>query len=215
MPARPPLSLPLSAAAAFSALLSLILIDWAPLDRFDSAVSQAFREYGASRPALIAVLRIGTDLAATVPFLTVGLVLSVALLVHGRRRPAAFTGAVCALVPLLWILMHLLLVHPRPAHGFVPVHGNSFPSGHTSNAATLALLAVLLLWPLLRRPGRVVVLLLAGGLALVIGVTRMALLAHWPTDILGGWLLALTVVPLAARVTRADVPTSAVCASGH
>ena len=45
---------------------------------------------------------------------------------------------------------------------------------------------------------------LAAGFALFVGLTRLVLLAHWPADVLGGWLLALAVVPLLARA--ADRP---------
>jgi undecaprenyl-diphosphatase len=35
--------------------------------------------------------------------------------------------------------------------------------------------------------------------AVLIGLTRLVLLAHFPTQVLGGWLLALAVVPAVAR----------------
>jgi len=100
---------------------------------------------------------------------------------------------------VLWSLGHWLLHRPRPADGFVTVASNGFPSGHASNAAAAALLVVLLLWPRQTRLGRVVTVVLAAGFAVVIGLTRLMLLAHWPADVLGGWLLALVVVPVAAR----------------
>jgi undecaprenyl-diphosphatase len=95
--------------------------------------------------------------------------------------------------------MHLWLLHPRPENGFVTVASNGFPSGHTSNATAAALLVVYLLGPRLSRRGTVLLLLGATVFALLIGLSRLTLLAHFPTEVLGGWLLGLAVVPLTAH----------------
>ncbi|MGI5214160.1 phosphatase PAP2 family protein [Plantactinospora sp. CA-290183] len=208
MIARPPLAVPLLALAAFLVLLALTLGGWAPLDRFDAAASDGFREHGTANPRLVSVLRVATDVAATVPFVAAGLLVGLALAARSRRRAAAFCVAVTVVVPVLWGLMHALVHHPRPVDGFVVVHSNGFPSGHTSNAAAAALVAVLLLWPRLAGPARPVAVALAALFALFVALTRVALLAHWPTDVLGGWLLALAVVPLLARIV--DPPGRAV-----
>lgn len=211
MIARPPPALPLLALAGFLLLLGLTIGGWPPLDDFDAAISRTFREYGDARPGLIGVVRIATDVAATIPFLIVGLLSSLALAGRRERRPALFCAIVTVTGPVLWGLLHWLLHHPRPADGFVMVQSNGFPSGHTSNAAAAALVAVLLLWPRTGRAGRAFTVALAVGFAGLVGTTRLALLAHWPADVLGGWLLALTVVPLAAYAAsrlpaRADDP---------
>ncbi|MEU4567017.1 phosphatase PAP2 family protein [Micromonospora sp. NPDC023956] len=206
MIARPPLLLPLLALTALLVLAVPVLTDWAPLDRADRALSEAFRGYGDHRPGLVSALRILTDVAATVPFLVAGAVAALALLVRGRRAAAAFCAVVTVAVPVLWGLAHWLLHNPRPLDGFVTVTSNGFPSGHTSNAAAAALVVVLLAWPRLARTGRLVVVTAATAFAVFVGLTRVALLAHWPTDVLGGWLLALTVVPLAAYAVRERAP---------
>jgi membrane-associated phospholipid phosphatase len=90
------------------------------------------------------------------------------------------------------------------------VHGNWFPSGHTANATAAALTALLLLWPRVGRAGRAAGLVAAVAFALFVGVTRIALLVHWPSDVLGGWLLGLAVVPLTAvLVARVSARVSA------
>ncbi|WP_121156254.1 phosphatase PAP2 family protein [Micromonospora pisi] len=201
MIARPPVVLPLLASIAFLVLTGLVLAGWAPLDSFDAATSEAFRRYGDRHPGLVSVLRITTDISATVPYLLIGAVASGGLLARGERRLATCCAAVTVLVPVLWGLLHWGVHHPRPLDGFVVVHSNGFPSGHTSNATATALTAVLLLWPSLARTGRVVAVSLAALFAIFIGVTRLALLAHWPADVFGGWLLGLAVVPLTVYAT--------------
>lgn len=74
-----------------------------------------------------------------------------------------------------------------------PVHLNdSFPSGHTLTAWTLASV----LWMGLERPWRGLIVVLA----ILVGVSRMALGVHWPTDVLGGiglgWLVGQVSVSL-------------------
>ncbi|BCB84140.1 phosphatase PAP2 family protein [Phytohabitans suffuscus] len=191
------------ALVGFLALTALVLGDWAPIERIDVTVSDGLRGYGTDHQRLVDVLRVATDIGATLPFVAAGVVVTVALLLRRHRREAYLCAAVTVLIPVLWGIMHAVLHRPRPPDGFVFVDSNGFPSGHTSHAASAALVAVLLLWPHLARRGRALVVAGAVALAVFVGGTRMLLLAHWPTDVLGGWLLALTVVPLAARALTA------------
>ena len=60
----------------------------------------------------------------------------------------------------------------------------SFPSGHATNAMAILLLAALLV-PKNRRGFW---LCLALGLSLLVGMSRLALGVHWPSDVVGGLL---------------------------
>ena len=196
MTSRPGLRLPIAAACAFL-LLTVVAISSRPA--LDPAISERFRDLGDAHPTLIAWVRIATDVAATIPFLTAGVLLTLFLAVRRERRSAIFAAVITAAVPTLWSLMHLWLLHPRPENGFVTVPGNGFPSGHTSNATAAALLAFYLLSPRLSRRATTILMLAATLFALLVGLSRLTLLAHWPTEVLGGWLLGLAVVPLAAH----------------
>jgi membrane-associated phospholipid phosphatase len=207
MIARMPLAVPVGAVCAFVLLVALDVGGWAPLGRFDEAVSEGFRRYGAGNAGVVAVVRVLTDVAATVPFLLVGAALAGLLAARHDRARALFVGAVTVAVPALWGLFHALLHSPRPVDGFVFVDSFGFPSGHTSNASAAALVAALLVWPVVAGRARVALVVGAAGFAALIGLTRLVLLAHWPTDVLGGWLLALSVVPLLARAAPAATRT--------
>jgi membrane-associated phospholipid phosphatase len=203
MIARPPLVVPLVSLAAFLGLMTLVVGDWAPVERLDVTLIEDLRGYGADHPRLVDVLRVATDIAATVTFVAAGVIAAAGLLLRRHRREAYLCAWVTVLIPVLWGLMHWGLHRPRPPDGFVFVDSNGFPSGHTSHAASAALVAVLLLWPHLARRGRALVVTAAAALALFVSATRVLLLAHWPADVLGGWLLALAVVPLTAHAVTA------------
>jgi len=204
-PARPPAALPLAALAAFGVLLGLVAADWPPLVGWDDAVIATLRGYGTARPVFVDWLRTLTNLAATIPYVAVGAAATLLYAVRRDRRATLFCALVTAVVPILWGVMHAALHNPRPVDGFVVVDSSGFPSGHTSNAAAFAIALVLLVWPRAGGAARAATCLAAAAFALFIGFTRVALLAHWPTDVLGGFLLAAAVVPLAARVATLGV----------
>ncbi|MET0269835.1 MAG: phosphatase PAP2 family protein, partial [Sphingomonas sp.] len=83
----------------------------------------------------------------------------------------------------------LLVARPRP--DLLPhldaVTSASFPSGHAANGAILYLALALLAPPRWRR------FAIVGAVMLVcaIGVSRVALAVHWPSDVIAGWCLGL------------------------
>lgn len=74
-------------------------------------------------------------------------------------------------------------------HGVV-VTNASFPSGHTVMAAVVYLtLGVLLARTLPRRRLRVFVIAVSALVAILVGLSRVYLGVHWPTDVLAGWTI--------------------------
>jgi undecaprenyl-diphosphatase len=56
------------------------------------------------------------------------------------------------------------------------------------------------LWPLLPGPWRRTVAVGAPLWAVAVGISRVALVVHWPSDVIGGWLLAIAVVTAASSL---------------
>jgi undecaprenyl-diphosphatase len=104
-----------------------------------------------------------------------------------RRRP--FAALIMLVVPTLNGMSNSLLkegfgrVRPDLTPHLDSVASLAYPSGHASNAMAFFLLAALLL----SKGNRWRVAAVA--IALTIGVSRLALGVHWPSDVLGGWLL--------------------------
>jgi undecaprenyl-diphosphatase len=121
-----------------------------------------------------------------------------------RPRPwwlGALSGvAALGVGQLLRIGLAEWIRRPRPpaADWAAPAGGFALPSGHTT-AATLA--AGLLCWGLARthsRAWRTLGVTAAVCWAVAVGATRIYLGVHWPTDVVGGWLLGTLLTVLAA-----------------
>lgn len=136
---------------------------------------------------------IGRDVTALGGYAVLSLLVSVAflrMLIAGRRRAAVFL-----LVAVLGAFLTTRVAKTgfeRPRPDLVP-HGSyvvsaSFPSGHSSMSAVVYLtLGVLLARFEQRRRLKVFVLAVAVMVTLLVGVSRVYLGVHWPSDVLGGW----------------------------
>jgi undecaprenyl-diphosphatase len=114
------------------------------------------------------------------------------LLLRKRLRTALFLFAAIAGGQLLSSLLKHGFDRPRPdlvPHG-MQVYTASFPSGHAMMTAVVYLtLAALLARSESRRRIKSYLLLLAASVTLTVGVSRVYLGVHWPSDVLGGWMI--------------------------
>lgn len=132
-----------------------------------------------------------------------------------RRFARAVTMlGVLAAGQLLRVGASYLVARARPPAGdwAVPASGYAFPSGHTNNAALAAtLLAWMITRRLHRRWARTLVWAVAVTAALAVGLTRIYLGVHWPSDVLGSWALSaawLGAAHLMLRLSRSDEVSS-------
>ncbi|WP_329236067.1 phosphatase PAP2 family protein [Actinoallomurus sp. NBC_01490] len=159
----------------------------------------------AHRPG--AARAVAADLTAT----GVGVVPYVLALAAGALTGRGARGRALAAVAAMLVLLVVQLLRfglataigrsrPPSADWAVHVSGFAFPSGHTVTSATAA---GLLIWALCRRDGgwpRTVAVSLLALWAAAVGLTRIYLGVHWPTDVAGGWLMTVLLLGLAAMV---------------
>lgn len=114
------------------------------------------------------------------------------LLLAGLRRTAASVLASSLSGMLLSWLLKGLFDRPRPdlvPHGAY-VLSPSFPSGHAMLSALVYLtLAALVARQLPHRRLRLHVICVAVVLTLLVGISRVYLGVHWPSDVLAGWAI--------------------------
>ena len=119
------------------------------------------------------------------------------LVIAARRRswwPVVFSAAPVAASVAVTLLVKAALARPDP-HGGVSTSGGAYPSGHMVAVVVCLAVCLLVAWPRVRWWWWALLAAPAGLMAASLVVTA----AHWPSDVLGGALLALAVVAGASR----------------
>ena len=131
-------------------------------------------------------------------FVIWGAVLVLVALARERGRVALAVAVVLTLAPLSADWLKPLLAHPHSRLGEVGIGSASWPSGHATAAAALAMCAVLVAPERMRL--RVGVL----GAAFALGAGCALLIREWhmPSDVLGGYLMAGLWTALAVAGVR-------------
>jgi membrane-associated phospholipid phosphatase len=134
----------------------------------------------------------------------VGTALVLGSLLSRRLRLALIVAVVLIAASLFTHVVKDFVSRPRPPwEHFAPSPGFSFPSGHALNSTVMyGLLAVIVGRSGVRRTIRRLAVAVGVTLPFVIGVSRIALGVHYPSDVLGGWLGGIAFVALAATVVR-------------
>ena len=88
-----------------------------------------------------------------------------------------------------------------PGADLMDTSGFSFPSSHAlSCTATYGLIAVVVWRSDLPRPLRLIVAVIGVTLPILVGLSRIALDVHYPSDVLAAWLAGVAFVALAATL---------------
>ncbi len=132
------------------------------------------------------------------------------LFLRGHRTLAVIA---VLMTSLSWLPGHVaktLFPRDRPGAVTQPVWevlgANSYPSGHTGLVVAATITAVFVLTALGHRRGRVVAMVVGGVWTVVVGLSRLEVAVHFPTDVLGGMGLdggmAVVLWPLAAGLNH-------------
>ncbi len=185
------------------------------LTNFDRIITGFVR--GFTTPGLTSFMKLVSNMGSFLVLVSVALVAFLILRKHTRHY---WDSAMVAInLTGVWLLNELLkrIFHrPRPdIDRLVEVTGYSFPSGHAMiNMGFYGFLAYILWVNLKGSPLRYLTTAVLGMLILLIGISRVYLGAHYPSDVLAGfaaggfWLvgsiLALQTVRHYKRKTNSD-----------
>lgn len=184
-------------------LLTLVFLlaglNGGPVQQVDAYIIATTKEARASWPGLSPLAATITALGGAAVTLTVA-GLATLYLLFKRQWPSA-------LILLVTVLGERALVDwlkeevakPRPLDGALFVGSQAYPSGHAANSMTAFLAVALLAVPQAHRAKAAIAAIL---LSLLVGLTRVLLGVHWPSDVVGGWALGLLTVALALAVAR-------------
>jgi membrane-associated phospholipid phosphatase len=202
VPRSPKIALQAALACAAGLGVTLVLAYFAPpFGGRDAATLQGFVDL--NRPHLTPLLSHVAHLADPAPYGLIGLALVIIALARRRGRVALAIANVLIWAPVTSEVLKPLLSHPRPQEwlGDGQIAAASWPSGHATAAMALALCAVLAV-PARWRPAAAT----AGGLfSLAVAYAILVLGWHFPSDVIGGFLVAGLWTALAvAAVARLD-----------
>lgn len=194
-----PYSAGMRKVARVSALASIIFfcllgfsIYLYPVLKFDVQISKNIQAIGTPKnlgPLMAAVSFSGKPLVASASILIV----SALFFLFSYRREALFVLA-AFVADGINSLIKLLIDRPRPSEGFVQVlerlNDPSFPSGHVVHYVVFfGFLYVIsfFMWKF-SRTTQIAISAVFFALILSVALSRVYLGAHWPTDVLGGYL---------------------------
>src|SRR5438874_5019259 len=201
--ARQPRIALLAALACVAGLgVTLALAYFAPpFGGRDAATLQGFVDL--NRPRLTPWLSHIAHLADPAPYALIGLALIVLALARRRGRVVLAIALILIWAEVTTQALKPLLAHPRPQEwlGKGQIAAAAWPSGHATAAMALALCGVLAVPARWRRAAATV-----GGLfALAVAYAILTLGWHFPSDVIGGFLVAAFWTSLAvAAVWRLD-----------
>jgi undecaprenyl-diphosphatase len=133
------------------------------------------------------------------------------LLAARKPASAAFLFVSIAAGMALNAVLKVQFLRPRPAlvTHLVQVQTTSFPSGHAMNSAIVYLtLGGLLARSQTSRAVRIYLLSVALGLTVMVGISRIYLGVHWPSDVLAGWSVGSAWALGSSLLARAMQPAT-------
>jgi undecaprenyl-diphosphatase len=170
--------------------------------RVDSAFLQWL--HSGATPTLDRIAIALTSMGSA-PAITIAAVLISATLFRARhRRAAAFVVASVGGAAIADTLLKLWFQRVRPSlwSPVITELDYSFPSGHSMLSMVLALVIVSLLW---QTRWRALSIALAVVYVFVIGLTRLYLGVHFPTDVVAGWCAGSIWVVITAKAIRSPL----------
>jgi undecaprenyl-diphosphatase len=185
-----------------AAALALLIFSWLGREivaGVTPAVDARFRDaiHDYASPGLTRIMIAASRYGGPAWLVPISLVLAIGFLIRGWHRGALLVGVTVAGAGLLNTLLKQTFARTRPAPFFdypLPVSA-SFPSGHAFFAASIiGGLTVLVSGRVRSNALRAALWVVALGLILLIGLSRVYLGVHYPSDVFAGYAVAVVWV---------------------
>ncbi|BFT74095.1 phosphatase PAP2 family protein [Paenibacillus sp. P36] len=177
----------LLSAISFGAI-ALLVTDH-KVSQFDKVIISFVQ--GLETPHLTSIMKFFTFLGGGFPVVVVTLIILFFLykVLHHRSELILFISVVIGSV-ILNETLKLIFKRARPVlHRIIDANGFSFPSGHSMAAFSLYGVVAFLLWRHISTAlGRSTLIIISFIMIMAIGISRIYLGVHYPSDVLGGFL---------------------------
>ncbi|MDK8192675.1 phosphatase PAP2 family protein [Paenibacillus sp. UMB7766-LJ446] len=187
------ISIPLLSAALCLAVFSIIALSISDnqIHRFDDSLITWIQ--GMESQGMTRWMELFTWIGSGIPVVIITILSMVVLYVFLKhRRELLFLGCVIAGSAILNTLLKLMFHRARPTiHRIIEVSGYSFPSGHSMAAFSLYGGLAFLIWKHIPTAvGRVLMIIVSAMFILMIGMSRIYLGVHYPSDVVGGYFMS-------------------------
>lgn len=209
-----------AAVAVYVMMLVGYRQDWAWLADIDNAALDASYDIAVKHPKWVPFWGAISTVFAPAAFRVVSMLVAVVAVLRHRLRVALFLLVVAEASGLLTLLTKSWVGRPRPVTAMVAATSSSFPSGHALGVMIGVGALLLLALPTLRGNAKVAAVSVGVLVVGAVGVARVALNVHHPSDVVAGWALGwayLTVWALVLQPWRPPGLTASVGApqDGH
>jgi undecaprenyl-diphosphatase len=184
---------------------------WTWLATFDSSWLDVGHRFGLAHPSWVTAWDVFCTVLGPTVFRLATVIMIIFALVRRNVRVAFFLVISVELTGIITEIAKYAADRPRPATALVHAPSSSFPSGHALGvmAGVLALLTIVL--PVVRPSLRAWLIGLGAVIVIAIGIGRVVLNVHHPSDVIAGWALGyayfvacLLIVPPTRPVTVTD-----------
>lgn len=169
-----------------------VIADWISdeeIEFFDRSITTMI--LACQSPAMTVIMKFFTSIGSGLPVAVITGTMIIFLYVFvGLRRELYLVAGVAIGSALLNITLKTVFSRARPTlDRIIDATGYSFPSGHSMAAFTLYGILAFVLWKHIPMTfGRVCLMILSAVMILMIGISRIYLGVHYPSDVLGGFL---------------------------
>jgi membrane-associated phospholipid phosphatase len=207
------LALAVAAAVAYALMWAGHRQDWGWVHSLDWSLLSPAHDIGVKHPAWVQFWDGVSFVLGPIPMRLLGTVAAVVALVQRKVRMALLLVACIPLNGLVTMAAKGLAGRLRPATALVAAPSTSFPSGHALELTASVLAMLIFLLPIMQRHWlRVAAVVVAALSVLTVGIARVALNVHHPSDVIAGWSLGYLYFLVCLWIFRpvplgADQPT--------